>query len=532
MKSTEIQKWRMVLDGGEDFIERYLLPFSTRENAVDFLFRRSVSVNPAFAAGAVTDIKNAIFQRASEIRRIGGCASYLEAISGFAGGVNGRNYTMNAFIGNEVLIELIGMGVVGVLVDMPDMEYSTMQDGAMAKPSLTVYEIERINKWEYGNDGELLYVEYVRDKEERDEYGVLLNDQKQETVLITRDIIVIGDGDDKTQKENKLGHVPFVIFSLNHGLLRDIAQHQIALLNISSSDINYAITANFPLYTEQQNQNVNLEKYLKKEDDSVDEEEIGVKHGRAYPVGAERPGFIHPSPEPLLASMEKQRQLKEELRQIVSLSVSTMRARMESAESKQQDNEGLESGLASIGTELEAGERQIAKIWSLLEGDNAIAEIYYPERYEVKDTDKVLARVDKALTIMEKVPTLEAQKEIMKGSITMLLSNNVNDEKLDEMLDEIDKLDIVVTSPKILDADVEAGLIDSETVAELKHYPDDSVAKAQAERLARAIAVAEAQNSEVRGVPETNPMGKTQDAIDNANGARGEGKFNNNAIGD
>jgi hypothetical protein len=498
---TEIQKWRAILDGGNSFIDGFLQPYSTRESAEDFAFRKSVTVNPAFAAGAIEDIKNAIFQRTTEIRRTSGCKTYDNAIAGLNGGVNGRGTSMNSFIGNEILIELVGMGRVGVLLSMEDAEGLSAEEASNIRPILTVYKYESILEYNYDSYGELEYVKIAQSKPLRDENGVVTGYEDIE-VLMTRDKYIYPDRVD----ENKLGKVPFVLLELNHGLLRDIAQYQIALLNISSSDINYVISSNFPLYTEQKNSAVDIEDFLK---GGKKETEMGVKHGRTYPIGTERPGFIHPSPEPLLASIEKQSQLKEELRQIVSLSLSTMRAKMESADSKRQDLEGLESGLASIGAILEAFERQIAVLWSLLEGSNEIAQIFYPERYEVKDIDKTFTRVAKSFEIAEKIPSKTGQKELIKRAVDLLLSSVVNDKVLNDIFNEIDESQFVIINPKTVSQDVTDGLLDSETAASVKYYPKDSVQKAQQERIDRAVAIAQAQMKEVRGVPETNPTGQT-----------------------
>jgi len=57
------EKFRYVWEGGTDFRNAYLESYSAREGDVDFEQRKKISPIPGFASAAVTDIKNAIFQR-------------------------------------------------------------------------------------------------------------------------------------------------------------------------------------------------------------------------------------------------------------------------------------------------------------------------------------------------------------------------------------------------------------------------------------------------------------------------------------
>src|SRR5690606_20232795 len=108
---------------------------------------------------------------------------------------------------------------------------------------------------------------------------------------------------------------------------------------------------------------------------------VGVSVGRAYALGTERPGFIHPSSEPLKASMELQRKLERDTRELVNLAVAQLG--QQSAESKQMDPAGLEAGLSFIGLVLENGERKIASHWASYENSKP-ATIKYPDRYSLK----------------------------------------------------------------------------------------------------------------------------------------------------
>ena len=70
--------------------------------------------------------------------------------------------------------------------------------------------------------------------------------------------------------------------------------------------------------------------------------------GRRYGKGLERPGFIHPSSEPLEVSMAKQKELKEDIRTLIGLNLASLQSRRASAESKQEDVRTKEEGLSFI----------------------------------------------------------------------------------------------------------------------------------------------------------------------------------------
>src|SRR5262245_22212647 len=114
------EKFRLVYQGGTEFIEEYLRRYE-RETPTDFNTRTEVSPCPRFAGAGIDEIKNSIFQRMTEIARIGGTESYQAAVKGLSYGVDLLGSSMNSFIGAQVLPELLSMNKVGVFVDMPDL---------------------------------------------------------------------------------------------------------------------------------------------------------------------------------------------------------------------------------------------------------------------------------------------------------------------------------------------------------------------------------------------------------------------------
>ena len=235
---------------------------------------------------------------------------------------------------------------------------------------------------------------------------------------------------------------------------------------------------------------------------SVDKHiKVGATTGRRYPAGLEQPNFIHPSTDPLKASMEKQKQLKEEIRQLLNLSLSNLRPQRASAESKQQDDTGLEAGLSYIGLTLQIIEQQIGQIWSLYENSKYPPTIKYPEKYQLRTEQERRAEAAELFNQMEKIPSHTAQKEICKAATTILLDNKINEETMTIIYKEIDGSPNTSADPEVLKTDVELGLVSKELASELRGYPKGEAEKAKDEHVERAQAIALAQsNAAVAGV--------------------------------
>src|SRR3990172_6454768 len=145
---TDWAKWRLTYEGGDEFRERYLEKFSTREDQADFNTRKAITPVPRFAGAAVDDIRNSIYQRLRDVVRKGGSRVYQEAVNGNNLGVDHRGSTMNAFLGVKVLTELLVMGRVGVFVDAPPISpMATLAEVGDASPYLYKYNVEDILSW-------------------------------------------------------------------------------------------------------------------------------------------------------------------------------------------------------------------------------------------------------------------------------------------------------------------------------------------------------------------------------------------------
>jgi len=143
------RKWRMTYVSGDAYIEKYVKKFSKSEDENEFKERKEITYVPAFAKGAINEIKNSIFQRTADITREGGPYNYKEAIAGRLGGVDLMGSSMNTFIGREILPELLTMGKVGVFIDMPSIEeeQTTRAESSKLSPYIYLYKAENILSW-------------------------------------------------------------------------------------------------------------------------------------------------------------------------------------------------------------------------------------------------------------------------------------------------------------------------------------------------------------------------------------------------
>jgi hypothetical protein len=560
--TTNWRKWRLTYEGGDRFIRQYTYKLGKREDNNDYQQRLNLTYNPAFAKAAVNEVKNAIFQRTSDISREGGSKTYQQAIKGELNGVDLLGSTMNGFIGRKLLPELLSMARVGVYVDMPKLSGPTIRDKGDQHPYLSWYCAEDILSWTYDEDENpnefksLLLCDSLIQSEnlwelpdytsKRYRYFWIGDDGLVHAKYFDNDGMqltstgVPGDGEQILE----IKRIPFVMFEISDSLLNDAANYQIALLNLASTDMAYSIKMNYPFYTEQydpigQSPNIrpqppsqfsttqtvtNPDGSTTTTHEPTKDIKVGVSTGRRYPKGLDRPQFIHPSAEPITASMAKQEQLKREIRQLIFLSVSNLQPSKSSADSKKQDNQTLENGLSYIGLELEAGERRIAEYWKMYEGNNA-ATVKYPENYSLISVQDRHDMANNYKELMPNMPSLTYQREIAKQIADTMLGNKVSADILRQIKKEIDDAPVVYGDPKVIEMDVEAGLVGLETASKARGYPDGEVKKAAEdhEKRLERIAIAQAKgggaaaavNGQARGVPDlgANPKAGKEEKV-------------------
>ena len=514
-------KYRIVYEGGERFKTKYLNQ-RPKEKPTDFLDRKKNTYNPAFAKSGIRRINNAISQRMSDVKRDGGSDLYAKCVKGEFGGVDLANSTMNTFICDQLLPELLVQGKVGTYIDATQGQETRATN---ARPYMYVYPAEDILNWHYSvsNPAQLdalLVKDSIYEFEgplpirEKDQYRLyeVVGNEVQVWISDTRDF------NDSPMILN-LREIPFVISEIHESLLKEVADYQITLLNICSSDIAYILRSNIPFYTEQFDPRE--EQFKKREEPELsetsellepeaNERTVGTTAGVRYPSGLDRPGFIHPSSEPLTVSMEKQEQIKTEINLLMDISLLNLQGRA-SAESRELTDRPMESGLKFLGQQLAATENQIAHMWALYE-NNDPATITYPDQYDLRTEEQRIAEADNVLNLKDRVTSNAYRRELMKRAVSTLLSHRVSVEYLSEIHKEIDQAPGTTGDPESIAQDFEHGLVGMATASLLRGYKIGESEQAKNDHIERLKRIAESQSEAARGNPDSSgdPQGEAR----------------------
>jgi hypothetical protein len=536
--------YRLCNEGGQAFKNVCLTRFSTREDDTDYALRKNMSYTPPFAKVAVHKVLRSIYQRMSEIRRVGGSEAYQNAICGLCGGVDRQGKSMNSFMGQSVLPELATTGMVGVFVDKAEKKNDLLIFNKTNTPYLFVYAAEDIYNYQcYYQDNMQIFVnllikmtDFIYDPTTGFEIG---------TETFYRRFWINEDGfvqvDDysydaeskqdviKRSKVTQLRFIPFVIGRISESLYTDIGDYQRGLLNLASADLNYCFRSNFPFLVEEQDMAYNAallnrapavdaigtvnEALTAKTNQTAS---VGPSRGRIYGKGLKAPDFISPPSEPLLASMEKQRQMQAEIEKILHLTITNLKPTQENRSNNEDSS--VNTGLSYIGEELQFVENTIARFWSMYENiENAKpAQINYPEKYELKSDSDRISLAKELVGLKGAAPSRTFQKAIGKEISEALLSGKTTLETLNIIDKEIDAAEYITSDCLEVAKDIENGLVDHQTASTARGYNGPQVIeKARQEHLDRltAIAIAQAKNkgdgqNAARGVP-VSPQDKT-----------------------
>lgn len=516
--------WRDTYEGGEHFVHRYLTRYSERETVADFEFRRSLTPVPNYAKAVINEIRNAIFQRMQDIVRSNGSDTYMQAVKGEGKGVDNKGNSMAAFMGQYVIPELLIMGKYGIYVDMVSEIGPTLVEGK-ASPYIYGYRAENILNWVKADpenpsefqalllqDTDLDYCPVSglpRGEVTRYRFVYLGEDGFVYVQFYNKEGVPIARDGSESYNPIKLAlrRIPFHLFDIGDSLLKDVSRYQVSLLNIESSNINYAIRSNFPMYTEQRDLRPGGS-HLKKTatesgtataggqqagDDAI---RVGATYGRAYPLNADRPGYIAPPSEPLETSEKLCSRIEETIRKLVNLSL-VSKASSASGASKAADREGLENGLAFIGLVLENGERRVASFWANYENRNPsqrkVAVVKYPDRYSLKDDADRIEEADKLSKLIFAVPSNKAKREMAKLIVDTLMASKVNSVTLAAIRDEIDNAEYITSDPEIVIKAKEAGIVGDRLASISMGYPEGEYLVAREDHADRLGRIAESQ---------------------------------------
>lgn len=560
------RKWRLAYEGGDMFKRSYLKKYSKREDENDFAERMSMSYIPAFAKSGINEIRDSIYRRMYDITRQTTSETYNTAIEGKNGGVDRKNSSMNYFLGINALPELLVMSKVGIYVDMPNVVPSNLREAKQLKPYMYVYKVEQIKSWsedEYGDWQTLLLqdIDYNCDNE----YGLPDGNieryryyWKDESGVYCQ---FFDSDSNKVGEPIKLGinKIPFILLELSNSLIEDICDYQIALLNMASSDVAFARLSNYPLYVEEYDavselsQNLingsNADETTSTDGSSTKTEKAndlsvktGLTKGRRIAKGLKYPDYVAPPSDCLKASMEKQQQMKEEIKELLKLSLGNLKPTRSSADSKQADISREENGLSFIGLELELAERKIVELWLAYENNNKPYDIKYPLNYDIKSIETRINEANGLAKLVEKAPSTKYKKEISKLIAKTLLSNRIPFDQLSKIYAEIDSVETIIDHEQLI-KDLEAGIVSKDHASKIRLYPAGEAEKANKEHAERATIIAMAQskvkpnndtdNAGARGVDDLSADKKADVKNDrNKSGPykhRGEGKDGRNS---
>jgi hypothetical protein len=564
--------WRECYNGGDDYLRLNLTKFSDRETAEDFKIRKSNTPIPAYAKSALKDVRNSIFQRLRDVVRRDGSPDYMKAVAGEGGGVDNNGASMQSFIGIEVLTEVLMMGRSGIYIDAPVSEGLTLADVKDTRPYVYNYCVEDILAWSVSKPSKPSQFSAVLLRDRGVDYNTILDygvqlpagsytryrlvwinkvTGKVNMMFYNEQNLPITPAGDLTTHDDvielDLDTIPFVLIDIGGSILKDVCNHQKALLNLGSSDVAYALRANYPFYIEQKDMR-NVGSHLKshidddgsstttRNEEAGTQARTGVSHGREYDLKAEAPQFIHPSPEPLLASIKLQEKLEDDIRKLVNLSVQNkLGQRVTSAEAMKLSDQGLEAGLSYIGLVLEGAERRIATHWASYENTNKskrqVAVIKYPDRYSLKNDEDRIKEANDLAKLMFTVPGETVKKELAKNIVNALLSGRVSVDKLTDIYKEVDTADYTTSDPQVIIQSQEAGLVGEKTASKALGFGPEEYKLARIDHAARAIRILQAQTSAM-GAPGTEPKqppGGQARGVDDLGIDKGEGKAERDA---
>jgi hypothetical protein len=512
-------KWRLCYEGGDPFKTQYLYRYSKREDADDFSMRKKLTYVPGHSRAVINIVRNALAAVLPEVVRKGN-QDYLDAMSN---DVDLFQSSMASFLAVEVIPWLLVQAKVFVVLDAPPArEGATLAEDA-GRPFLYSVAAENVLSWSYDDMGKLTAILMLLYEDVVDPESGLVTDVKAtyrymrllepgQTVTVANYEPISGPGvlvrtydsggnDIAEPYVLELTRVPVVEFRMVSSLMGEIADHQISLLNLASTDLDFLWRANFPLYTEQLPKAAGLLKpratKTQSNADGTEQEgdqgagrndrqrRHGVGKGVGYKEGMDRPGFINPSTDNLTAAMSKEEAIIREIRVLVDLALASLsvKAIEQSGASKMADRVGEDAGLAYIGRVLESGERDVAKLWAEFLSSSEDAEVRYPQNYTMKNAEERLEEADRLRGVHSAVRSVTYQRVVDTRIAELVAGPLTTNEQMEDIAREIEAQPFIDDDKSRADAvqrDVVAKLVSKETATKLRGYEEG-----EAERIAQ-----------------------------------------------
>lgn len=503
--STEWFEWREAYDGGRKYRERYLAKLSDRETEDEFKRRKEMTPLPTYAKREINRVRNALFQRFADVVRSGGSKTYMEAVLGDKRGIDNRGSSLNTYLGKELLPELLVMGAVGVLVDAPKVSGGTLADVPdNYRPFVSYYTLEQIPQLWPSKPGSLSDYDAVllTDYHEAADWKTGQRDHKttQRFYYVGEDgfvrLQILNDKGELIGAEQKmeLREIPFILVDIGDSLIKDVVTHQRALMNLASTDTNYALESNFPFLTSERG-NVQDGGHLDG-DTQTQEVVVGVKKGMKYDKGANRPEFIAPPADTLKASMELQKALKEQVRELVMGCLEDM------------GDGSIEAGLSFIGLCLEHFENRLGDHWTAFETaaapDRERPTIKYPDCWALIPPKERIEEAKELDALAFSIPSRMGKKALKKLIADRLLRTRIPTTELDKIKKEIDDAPYCTSDPAVVMPAIKEGAMSRETGCLALGGDEKEAQKAADEQAKRAqdIAIAQADAAAARGLPD------------------------------
>jgi hypothetical protein len=506
--------WRVCYEGGSTFVDEFLESYNGstgQEGDADFTRRKALTPIPTYAKREINAVKNSIARRLVDVTRLEGSDAFQNAVAGNGRGVDLRGSSMNAYLTKIVLPELLVMGEVGVLVDAPKIAARSRADVPKTfQPYLNKFEVEACplkipapasspSDWSHvllqsqthefnyltgQNDCKISYRYYWLEQSRGWKMNVAFLDQNGDP---TEDIL-----------ETNLDVIPYVLFEIDGSLMADVCQHQIALLNMISADTSYGVDSNFPFLTRQRGA-TDVGDHLDggPGDDTT---RAGSQYGLYYNKGLERPGFISPPSEPLRASLELRRELKEEVHELVTGALKDL-----------GDDGSIESGLAAIGEVLQMAETRLWDHWGVYEeareDRRQVPTINYPETWSIKTDDERLTEADKYIKLANSMVGEKNKKQFAKKATVIMHRGTMSTKEMNALLKEIDESPIGLADPDVIIKGKKEGIFCSESAAAALGAKDpkkeaEQCQKESAERAAQVVAAQTDATAGGRGNPD------------------------------
>jgi len=191
--------------------------------------------------------------------------------------------------------------------------------------------------------------------------------------------------------------------------------------------------------------------------------------------------------------MEKEDQLKAEIKELIKLTLKNVKSGSSTVE------QNLEGGLTSIGIELETGERNIIAIWAEYEGQESNASVKYPKNFSLQSDSERREEAKQLREFAPTIPSVTFQKAVCKRAAAVLLGTAASSETLKKIDTEIDSAAVIVSDPETIKTDFENGFVSTETASKIRGYPEGEVEQAKKDHAERAARIALAQSEANQG---------------------------------